>query len=229
MKTSGIICAALVALFASQALAEATPGAGRHDKRVREARYVDGQIYRVNTALMNLTTIEFGNEEIVSVGGGDSEGFLFEAANGGKALFVKPVIQGANTNITVYTSRRAYYLQMVEAGGSPFYVVRFSGGASSTAAPSRGIVRTAPYTNYGANTLNSITPTAVWDDGTFTYFRFNRLATMPAIFRSDGGTERTVNSNTDANGVVRVSGVSAYWVMRAGREETVIKRMRTGQ
>ena len=52
--------AALVAQLASGALAEATPGRGSHDERVRVATYVDGEVYRLNTNLTHVTSVEFG-------------------------------------------------------------------------------------------------------------------------------------------------------------------------
>lgn len=229
MRMTAIIAASLISC-ASVTLAEVTPAAGRHDSRVRNATYIDGQVYRVNVGIMKVTSIEFGpGEEIKSIVAGDTAAFQFDGVPGGRALVVKPIIAGASTNMTVYTNRRAYYLFLQESGRNAHYVVRFGGGvsatASSTSPPSGTVAPTAPYTNYGGNVRNDITPTQVWDDGTFTYFKFRRNAPIPAIFRTRNGPEYTTNSTTMQDGTVRVSGVSPYWVLRSGELETVINRM----
>ncbi|RII36839.1 conjugal transfer protein TrbG, partial [Pseudooceanicola sediminis] len=67
------------------------------------------------------------------------------------------------------------------------------------------------------------TPTAIWDDGTFTYFRFARNAPVPAIFRYSNGRERAVNSQALSDGVIRVSGVNRQWVLRLGEEVVCVQ------
>lgn len=228
MKTMTAILAALILAGAVQA--ETTPPPGQHDQRVRNARYVDGQVYRVLVGVMQVTSIEFGpGEEITSIVAGDTEAFAFDGVPGGRALVVKPTLPGASTNMTVYTNRRAYYLLLQEAGDRAHFVVRFGGGVmaqdGASGATNKAVPPTTPWTHYGANVLNEITPVQVWDDGTFSYFKFRRHAAVPAIFKTTRGPEATVNSTALSDGTIRVSGVSTYWVLRAGELETVIKRM----
>ena len=229
-----LIGAALgAAAWAATALAEITPAAGRHDSRVRNAVYQDGQVYRVNVGMMRVTSVEFGpGEEIVSIVAGDTEGFNFDGVPGGRALVVKPTVSGGSTNMTVYTNRRAYYLQLHEAGQRADYVVRFNGGVSAQATrtaaaepQNKRLNPTTPWHGYAASERNAALPTAVWDDGDFTYFRFPRGAQLPAIFKTSNGPERTVNSTTLSDGTIRVSGISPYWVLRISATETVIKRL----
>lgn len=218
------------------AMAEVTPAAGRHDSRVRNATWQDGQVYRVNVGMMRVTSVEFGpGEEIVSIVAGDTVGFNFDGVPGGRALVVKPTIAGGATNMTVYTNRRAYYLQLHEAGPRADYVVRFGGGVSAKS-PQGGastpqntrLNPTTPWHGYAASARNAALPRQVWDDGDFTYFRFPRGAQLPAIFKTSNGPERTVNSTTMADGTIRVSGISPYWVLRISASETVIKRLEPG-
>ena len=229
-----LIAAALgAATWAAPALAEVMPSAGRHDSRVRNAVYQDGQVYRVNVGMMRVTSVEFGpGEEIVSIVAGDTEGFNFDGVPGGRALVVKPTVAGGSTNMTVYTNRRAYYLHLNEVGSRADYVVRFGGGVTAQA-PRLGAAEpqnkrlnpTTPWGGYGANKRNAALPLQVWDDGDFTYFRFPRNAPIPAIFRWTGGRERTVNSVAQEEGVIRVSGVHRQWVLRLGEEVICIQDM----
>ena len=89
--------------------------------------------------------------------------------------------------------------------------------------PTRAIAAQAPNYNYGASARTEFTPTRIWDDGTFTYFAFPRNAPVPAIFRYAGGRERTVNTQTPEDGVIRVSGVNRQWVLRLGEEVVCIE------
>ena len=224
-----LIAILALTLSAGAAHPEVTPPAGRYDSRVRNASYIDGQVYRINVGVLRVTSVEFGpGEEINSIVAGDTDAFQFDGIPGGRALVIKATASGVATNMTVYSNRRAYYLLLREVGSKADFVVRFGGGVSAQAnsgSLSKAVVPTIPFTNYGGNVLNSITPSQVWDDGTFTYFKFRRNASIPAIFKTSRGREMTVNSAALSDGTIRVSGVSPYWVLRNGDLETVIKRM----
>ncbi len=233
MRRLGPVAGLMLALSAitlpSLALAEATPRQGSHDDRVRVAPYVDGEVYRINTTLLNVTTVEFApGETISSVVAGDTEGFQLDGVPGGRAFAIKPVLAGVRTNATVYTNQRSYYFNVVEVDEPTYYVIRFAYPASTVAAaaPRNVVARTAPNYRYGVSGPTEFTPRSVWDDGTFTYFQFSPGVPVPAILRvgADGG-ERTVNSATQGNGVVRVSGVSPRWVLRLGDEVTCVEAL----
>lgn len=222
-----ILFAAVLGMVPAAAFAEMTPGAGRHDARIREARYVDGEVYNLALMQERVTTVEFGDgEEIVSVVAGDTDSFDFDAVPGGRAFVVKPKLTGARTNITVFTNRRTYYFAANESKSAAYYGVRFSyAGGGGGASPTKTVARRAPNTNYGGDRLSSITPTRVWDDGAFTYFRFRSNGELPSIFSVTAGRERSVNSSTMSDGTVRVSGTSPFWVLRLGEAENTIAMM----
>lgn len=219
---SRLLAAALL-FTAVPAFAETTPRPGSHDNRVRVATWTEGQVYRVVTSLTRVTSVEFGEGETIrSIIAGDTAGFQFDGVPGGRAFAIKPVASGVSTNITVYTNRRSYYFHVVEARETPHYVVQFRYPESNTPA-ANAVAAGAPNSNYGASRQTEFTPTAVWDDGTFTYFRFPRNAPIPAIFRWTGGRERTVNSVAQEDGVIRVSGVHRQWVLRLGEDVICIE------
>ena len=216
------ILAFLLAVLPGLALAEAIPRGGPNDSRVRLATYQEGQVYRLNLSLTHVTTIEFGEgESIRSIIAGDTEGFEIDGVPGGQAFAIKPVAQGVHTNVTVYTNRRSYYFNVQESSNPAFYVVQFR-YPDEEHPPESVIAQQAPNYNYGASDRTAFTPTRVWDDGTFTYFAFPRNAPVPAIFRYANGRERTVNTQAVGNGVIRVSGVNAQWVLRLGEEVVCI-------
>ena len=216
----------LIAALAGAASAEVAPSRGSHDERVRVASYVDGQVYRINTTLLNVTTVEFApGETIQSIVAGDTEGFQFDGIPGGQAFAVKPTASGVSTNINVYTNLRSYYFNVVEGGGPTYYVVRFAYPGAS-APPRNAVVPRAPTYRYGVSGTAEFAPIAVSDDGTFTYFQFAPNAPLPAVLRvGPEGGERTANSTTREDGVVRVSGVNARWVLRLGDQVVCVQAL----
>ena len=215
-QISTLLAAGILALAGAAALAETTPRPGSHDNRVRVATWTEGQVYRVVTTLTRVTTVEFGEGETIrSIIAGDTVGFQFDGVPGGRAFAIKPMASGVSTNITVYTNRRSYYFHVIEARETPHYVVQFR-YPETRAEATRAVAAGTSNANYAVSAREEFTPTAIWDDGTFTYFRFAQNAPVPAIFRYSNGRERTVNSQALSDGVIRVSGVNRQWVLRLG-------------
>ena len=222
MRRIGLAFLCLV-ITASTAFAENTPRRGPNDSRVRIATYVDQQVYRLNVSLTHVTTVEFGEGETIrSILAGDTEGFELDGVPGGQAFAIKPLARGVHTNVTVYTNRRSYYFNVQEVSSPTFYVVQFR-YPDDERRPQNAVAAQAPSYNYGASERLEFTPLRVWDDGTFTYFQFERNAPVPAIFRYTNGRERTVNTQATEDGVIRVSGVHDQWVLRIGEEVVCIQ------
>ena len=217
-----------VSVAANTAFAEAIPRSGPNDSRVRVATYQDGQVYRLKVSLTHVTTVEFGQGETIrSIIAGDTEGFQLDGVPGGRAFAVKPNARGVHTNITVYTNRRSYYFNVTESSSPTFYVVQFR-YPDENRRPTNAVAQRALNYNYAASDRTNFTPSSVWDDGTFTFFRFPRNAPVPAIFQHSNGRERTVNSTQVEDGVLRVSGVGREWVLRLGDEIVCIQSTSAG-
>ncbi|RFC61878.1 conjugal transfer protein TrbG [Fulvimarina endophytica] len=219
-----LVLTAVTVAAAQPALSESRPASGRYDERVREATYRDGEVYRINVAMTHVTSVEFGQGETIrSIIAGDTEGFQLDGVPGGRAFAIKPAARGVSTNITVYTNRRSYYFNVREAA-HPHYVIRFA-YPNANDKPQNAVARRAPNYSYGASGSSEITPNAVWDNGTFTYFQFPKSRPIPAIFRVSGNGERSVNTLATEQDVVRVSGVSGQWVLRLGDQVICIQAL----
>ncbi|RLQ85004.1 conjugal transfer protein TrbG [Notoacmeibacter ruber] len=211
-------------LCAFSAHAEYNPRKGPYDARVRNATYRDGEVYRVRVSLTHVTTIEFGKGETIrSIVAGDTEGFQLDGVPGGRAFAIKPAAVGVSTNITVYTNQRSYYFSVTEAEAPTHYVIRFTYPETKKADDKHAIAKLSPNYAYGSSGDVEITPAAIWDDGTFTYFQFAPNAPVPAIFRWSKGNERSVNAMATENDVIRVSGINDRWVLRLGDQEVCIQ------
>ena len=128
-------CALGIASAASAEIAPASMGA---DTRVRSVLYNPVDVIRLDTHLRVNTAIELGaGERIDSVLLGDSEAFEVEVLSNRTTVSVKPLIAGAETNMTIYTGRRTISLSISEGRSrNPTYrlVLRYpETGTSRTA------------------------------------------------------------------------------------------------
>ncbi|HMS96430.1 MAG TPA: TrbG/VirB9 family P-type conjugative transfer protein, partial [Tabrizicola sp.] len=99
--------------IASATTAEVAPASMGPDARVRSVLYNPVDVIRLDTHLRVNTAIELGaGERIDSVLLGDSEAFEVEVLSNRTTVSVKPLIAGAETNMTIYTGRRTISLSI---------------------------------------------------------------------------------------------------------------------
>lgn len=214
----------LISMTALPVLAETAPKPGSHDARVTYAIYQEGQVYRINTRLRNVTLVELGEgEKIQSIAIGDLESFKIDKLERANLFIIKPVVSGATTNLTVETQRNIYFLQVTEGGrGNPNYSVKFTVPGSTRAAPPGSEIPASLPTSYKimkkGRALPGFAPVSISDDGRKTTFVIPLGAPMPTIFRADAkGQEYSVNSSVRGT-TITVSTRSERWVLRYGEE-----------
>jgi type IV secretion system protein VirB9 len=229
----GMILAALVAAAPMGAWAETRARAGQHDARVTYATYQSGQVYMVTTRLTNVTLIELGDgEQIRSIAIGDSASFQIDKLEGSNVFTVKPVVQGASTNLTVETDRRFYFLNVVETGrATPTWSIKFTVPGSHTPKSASSIMPAGVPMTYKIlkrSTGTEFAPISAWDDGRKTYFRIPPDAPIPAVFRADDrGLEYSVNS-TASGTLITIAARSERWVLRHGEDYVCIEGQQGG-
>jgi type IV secretion system protein VirB9 len=208
----------LISITALPALAETAPKPGSHDARVTYATYQEGQVYRINTRLRNVTLVELGEgEKIQSIAIGDLESFKIDKLERANLFIIKPVVAGATTQ------RNIYFLQVTEGGkGNPNYSVKFTVPGSTRAATAGSDIPAALQMSYKimkkGRALPGFAPVSISDDGRKTTFVIPPGAPMPTIFRADAkGQEYTVNSSVRGT-TITVSTRSERWVLRYGEE-----------
>ena len=107
------LAAALAAALANPLLAETAPRPFPQDSRIRQYIYDEHEVFRLDTYTRFITSIEFApGEDVESVQVGDSESWQIVRLARGDVLSVKPLIEGAYTNMTVYTNRRPYTFEL---------------------------------------------------------------------------------------------------------------------
>ena len=223
-RSTFVMAGLLASLTAPPGFSETAPRPGSHDARVTYATYQEGQVYRINTRLRNVTLVELGiGEQIQSIAIGDLESFKIDKLERANLFIIKPVVAGATTNLTVETQRNIYFLQVTEGGrGTPNYSVKFTvPGSTRAATPGSEIPASLPMTYKimkKGRALPDFAPVSISDDGRKTAFVIPPGAPMPTIFRADAkGQEYSVNAAVRGT-TITVSTRSERWVLRYGED-----------
>ncbi len=228
--TRNLTGAALAAFLvtAPPVAAETTSKSGKFDPRVTYATYQPGQVYNVYTGLRRVTLVELGDgERIQSIAIGDLDSFRIDRLEGENMFIIKPVTPGVSTNLTVETTRRIYFLNVISTTTrQPMYSVKFtvpgtkrSAASVAPALPAKQIT----YTILRKRTMPRFTPIRIGDDGYKTSFRIPNGAPMPTIFRADEkGREYSVNAMVRGT-TITVSTRSDRWVLRLGDQYVCIE------
>ena len=160
-------------------------------------------------------------------------------------MLLMPIIENAETTMTVMTNRRTYYFEMHPrtANGAidkdvP-YNIKFrytsaqrndSGNTSANGSIIQYNTSNVPdlanadkYNfNYTVSGDVSITPVKIFDDGRFTYFEFRDGGIIPATFSVDSeGNESPVNYRI-VNQYFMVEGTNAVFTLRNGSETVCV-------
>lgn len=223
-RLTPLVFGLMASLAALPALAETAPKPGSRDVRVTYATYQEGQVYRINTRLRNVTLVELGTgEQIQSIAIGDLESFKIDKLERANLFIIKPVVAGATTNLTVETQRNIYFLQVTEGGrGEPNYSVKFTVPGAARAATTGSEIPASIPMSYKimkkGRALPGFAPVSISDDGRKTSFVIPPGAPMPTIFRADArGQEYSVNAAVRGT-TITVSTRSERWVLRYGED-----------
>jgi type IV secretion system protein VirB9 len=244
MFAAAALCAAVVVAYAAEA-----PRAGALDFRVRTADYAEGQVYKITGFFGYHALVMFGADEKIEKVGGFEKGWQIEDL--GNKVLIQPKIDDADSNLTVVTNRRVYFFDL---SVKPFpkkyrsqasepeqtYGLRFrypadearaaaalaaSLSAEQKLADARKAGDNKPrFTEYTYMGSEAIRPYEVWDDGTFTYFKFYAQQDMPTFFVvNDDETESVVNKFVKYDGdTVVVQRVAKQFVLRMGNSVVCI-------
>ena len=172
---------------------------------------------------------------------GDSAAWHFSAFK--NHVFIKPRQVRGDTNLVIITDRRTYNFNLKYTSGvGQVYTVRFTYPDTQKLVNERENAASIlnnefsfdnPAKQYNLSYLmrgnTSIAPTNVWDDGTFTYFKFSGNKDLPAIYEIGmDGKEAIINKTAlgSGNSVIALHKVSRSWILRLGRTTLEVKNAR---
>jgi type IV secretion system protein VirB9 len=234
------VCAITAPATAQQQLASAQrQDDGAVDARIRIIPYSADSIVSLRGHLGYQMLIEFDpGERIENVAIGDSVAWQVTPNRAATMLFVKPIVAGAATNMTVVTTLRRYAfdLRAHEPTGpndpTIVYSVRFTYPDMRAAEPEPPPQPAAPQAinvNYSVRGTERFGDVHVFDDGAMTYFQFPREVEVPAIFVvNERNEEELVNTQARPPFVV-VDHVARQFVLRSGRHRLRVRNESFGQ
>ena len=224
--------------MASTAHALVVPQGSKQDGRIQTVTYSKHNVIKVTAQVGKAVLIQFEDDErlegdAATLGMGDADGWNL-AVKGNNIIF-KPTVEKSDTNLIVHTNKRTYIFQLNIDNDAPHptYALRFhypdTAAANKKAANEKNdkawdVIQgkhnrfdvTITNDNYWGFGDKVIKPTAIYDDGRFTYFEFANGKDLPTIYKKlPDGTESLVNKHIKGDTVI-VHETNQQFVIRLG-------------
>lgn len=208
------------------------------DSRIRSEDYNETRVYTVyakpgRAALVQFQEGEWLDTQASALAMGDA--LAWKVSVRGNGILFKPSEEKPDTNMIVVSNKRTYAFDLKTAHGRqpPTYILRFrypdderkariardakrkTAAATLAAAANRRVAgENRNYWGYGSRTL---APTELWDNGRFTYFRFDNGRALPAVYRIGAdGAEGLADFHIEGDTVV-VHETAARFILRSGK------------
>lgn len=236
MMTKKLLLSGLIAVGSLSSIpvyAESNPISRGADQRVQVVRYNPDDVVKINAKAGVATHIILNKDESYQTHAfGDADAWTLAAFN--NSVFIKPKLQNGSTNLVVVTDRRIYNF-FVDYTKKDTFEVKFI-FPDEEKARADALARVSN-TDYELNQLKnrfvnkkinlaykmrgnaSVAPINVWDDGTFTYFKFGNNTDLPAIYNVDDEDKESLFNRTTmgkTNNVIMLHGISQKWRLRIG-------------
>lgn len=215
------------------------------DGRIRTEVYSENRVYPIYAEIGKAAMVQLEADERVSdanalVGIGHSEAWT-HATRGNNVIF-KPKSANPVTNMIIVSNKRTYAfdLKMANPKNPPTYILRFDYPDTRKAkqaeqrAKQDHAFQTLTDTGAEHDVMSSnrlyfgqgskkLAPTSMWDNGRFTYLKFNNGRDMPAIYRVEAdGSETLLNTHIEQDTTV-IHEVNEKIILRLGRAVLLIE------
>ena len=204
----------LIALAPAGLAAQVHPAPGSGDPRIQSVLYDADQVVQLQGTPGYQTDVEFAADEAIeNVAVGDSAAWQVTPNRRGDHLFVKNLISGVTTNMTVVTSARTYFFELSPlSAGEMAYTVRFRyPNAQATADDTPAANIEGRYRLSGAQALR---PSRIADDGVHTYIEWPHEASLPAVYALNSQGQETLVNGGMRDGLFVIDGISQRLVFR---------------
>lgn len=218
MKTKLTLLILLCLGTLHQSWASQEPKSLSSDPRLKHAIYSPNQIYNIRSSFSHGTTIEFApSENIEAIVPGDS--IAWQIVPHGYRLFIKPVEQNPDANLTVITNKNIYFFDLFATTPNlATYLLKFEYVKNFTYLEEKSAKSPADY-NFRYQIRNNKKSGFVraFDNGQFTYIQFKDLADLPAIFWIDATKKESVVNYRIEGPYVVIERVADRFVFRKGK------------
>lgn len=255
MKYSFLLKSCLLATLlgvstAQVAMSQQFPTVVGNDHRIHYFKYDPNEIFHIKTKVGYSTLIQLSSGETITDDGGlgMGESKSWSVAVKSNNIFFKPVESVPETNMILVTNKRTYAFNLsTTLGNDMTYIARFiypeqgqvplstsSATYPSSNTPAPKTFREVAKDTYIDSRINTsykskgdkIVPTNVWDNGMFTYLRFNNTNELPAVYKvMQDGNEVLVNSHVEKDLLI-VHEVTQLLRLRLGNAVADIKNMK---
>lgn len=223
-------------LFTTNAIAADIPTSAGYDNRIRTVDYNKYDVVELVAKPGVVTHVIFEDGEVYkahALGDGDA----WHIGNFENNLFIKPAAPLGTTNLSVITNKRRYTFKLIfnrsSASASDMYQVEFAYPDTTKLLQAKQEIdkrfdastSTKVFNlNYTMMGTGNIVPLNVYDDGTFTYFKFGASTELPAIYAIVGTDEDAkeilVNQTVKGGGneMMVMHKINPHWRLRLGDE-----------
>lgn len=201
------------------------------DGRIHTIMYGPDEVFKFTGHYGYQSSIVFeDDEEIITISMGDSVPWQITPSE--NRIFLKPVEQDAQTNMTVLTNKRTYLFELHAAEAESIedpnliWVLKFIYPTQTVIRKKKEKLREPEvdgYENFNFNyTIRGsaeFAPIKIYDDGEFTYFEFrDKNAEIPAFYHvDDRGKEYLINFRARDDQII-VERVSSRFTLRHGSD-----------
>lgn len=239
-KIKLLMAAVFLSTVTTSVHALAIPTGSKHDARVQTVTYSPYNVTKITAQVGKAVLVQLENDESLdekdpnaTLAVGDALGWTL-SVHGNNIVF-KPAVDKSDTNMVVVTNKRTYLFQLEvnNEALNPTYALRFH--YPDTAKQKQDefkekqnqafdiltgknmrlnvTIKNQDYWGFGDK---GIAPTAIYDDGTFTYFEFNNGKNLPVIYKKmPDGTEALTNRHVQGDTVI-VHELNKDFVLRLG-------------
>lgn len=232
---SATLCVAFM-LGVNSAYAEVNPRSAGGDSRIMTVSYDANEVVKIKAKAGIATNIVLNPDENYQTHAfGDSEAWLF--SNFGNNIFIKPKVQNGSTNLVVVTDRRTYNMYIEYTKNSQTYQVKFTYPEQLALKADKKALENKLNNRFDGKVINlayymrgsyTVKPINVWDDGSFTYFKFGNNVDLPAIYAVDAKDKESLYNRTVLganNDVIMLHGINKKWRLRIGNSALDVQNM----
>ncbi|OSI07410.1 Type IV secretion system protein virB9 precursor [Neisseria animaloris] len=244
IKTTLLITGLMAGFSFQTATAAVNPKHSSYDKRIQYVNYNPYDVVVVRAKVGYVSMLQMEEGETVDVANPVNEGLVtgygkaWSVSVRGNNIFFKPTKPQPVTNLLMVSSKNRRYLldlKMSNQNHPPTYVLEFrypkevrkrQQAEMAKYANAEAVLRIEEVNNpvrkgynfdYWGRGKKSLAPTEIYDNGRFTYFRFDNARDLPAVFRVKAdGTEAAVNSHVEGDTLV-VHETAKHFVLRLGK------------
>lgn len=223
-----LLCSSSVAIHAE------TSGRGTQlDRRIQTATYSPDNVFRVNGSIGRATIVQLEPGETIRrdngiMAMGDPNAWDVGPNKSGDMVTIKPKTdQEPDTNFIINTNKRTYVLELklVKDIAQTTYLLRFNYpkppekgedpfvGRNINQNPCSGIENR----KYEKKGDLSISPSEVWDNGTFTCMRFPTNAPQPVVYAVLQDQSETLINSHMVNDILVIHGVNSMYKLRLNK------------